>query len=363
MAAAGDPLPTEPPLAGAVRGGRAYSWAERCRYTALAIAVFAATCLCIHAIMPEPEITGVSSKLRFLAEHGNEYDTIFIGSSRVYHGIVPSVFDQTMAAAGERTRSFNIGVDGMWPPEQFRLIDSILRIQPRTWRWVFIELNDVQVKLPPGVEQTRRSVYWHDWSHTWIIFRKLLMLDVPEKIKRKQHRLFQWRSTLWMHTHLLLKNVTNVGSVSDIVGRFEGSAESTSTTDFAVANEGYAPVSTRLESAAAKSYEESVARDAAVAKPRTVDRYAEAEFLRDAQRFRASGATPIFFTSPAAMSILPTRFAHNPAPPVMAFNDANAYPSLYQADVRVDEGHLNAAGAEDYTRIFAERVLALEHGN
>jgi lysophospholipase L1-like esterase len=42
----------------------------------------------------------------------------------------------------------------------------------------------------------------------------------------------------------------------------------------------------------------------------------------------------------------------------MAFNDARAFPSLYLASSRIDEVHLNAAGANEFARLLALRFLS-----
>jgi hypothetical protein len=42
----------------------------------------------------------------------------------------------------------------------------------------------------------------------------------------------------------------------------------------------------------------------------------------------------------------------------MAFNDARAFPSLYLVSSRLDESHLNATGADEFTRLLALRFLS-----
>ena len=327
--------------------------------TLVGVVAFAVSCAALRSALPAPEISDVTPKLRFLAQHRDDYDTIFIGSSRTHHGISPASFDKIMTDAGRPRRSFNFGMDGVWPPEQFYLIDLVLGLQPRTWRTVFIELNDVQVKFSPGVEQTQRAVYWHDWSRTSIIFRKLLALDAHENLKRKVKRLLQWRGTLWQHADLLCKNLTNAGAAANLAERFRSSRQepAAAATNLGPDADGYDPVDPPVTPAKTNAYDNWLKRDAAHATSRALDPYAEEAFLEYAQQFRALGAATIFFTAPGSMALLPRRFSRTPAPPVLAFNDANAYPQLYRTAVRVDENHLNAAGAQEFTRAFAEQLL------
>jgi hypothetical protein len=323
----------------------------------IGLATFAACCAGLHRALPPPYLSQVTPKLRFLREHRADFDTIFIGSSRVFRGIAPAVFDRTMAESGCPTRSFNLGIDGMWPPEQFLLIERVLAMRPTTWRTVFIELNDVQVTLMGGSEGTQRAVYWHDWDRTRIIFCKLLAIGSGENTKRKVRLLVQWRSTLWLHADLLFKNLTNVGAAESLVETFRPHPDDAG--ELGPLRDGYDPAELHLEGAALQKYEQWLAQDEPNARPRTVDAYAQQAYLDYARQFQLLGATPVFFTAPGPTSLLPSKFSVADAPPVLAFNDARAYPSLYRPEMRRDESHVNAHGAEEFTRIFAQRVLTL----
>lgn len=57
-----------------------------------------------------------SPRLRWFQDHKDSYDIVFIGSSRVYHGLSPKLFDQIAAQAGHHWRTFNLGVDRMKTP-------------------------------------------------------------------------------------------------------------------------------------------------------------------------------------------------------------------------------------------------------
>ena len=60
------------------------------------------TCWVIRINLPVPKVPAVQAKLAHLAEHINDYDTLFLGSSRIYHQIIPSRFDELMARRGRR---------------------------------------------------------------------------------------------------------------------------------------------------------------------------------------------------------------------------------------------------------------------
>jgi hypothetical protein len=61
----------------------------------IGVTAFLITCIGLRAILRFPEIDGgVSQKFRFFAAHKDEFDTLFIGSSRIYFQISPAVFDR-----------------------------------------------------------------------------------------------------------------------------------------------------------------------------------------------------------------------------------------------------------------------------
>src|SRR5437016_1679781 len=115
--------------------------------SAIAAGAFLLTCMGLHAILPFPAIDdGVSQKLRFFAAHKDEFDTLFIGSSRVYFQISPAIFDGVMRESGSATRSFNFGIGGMFLPESAYVLEQLLTTKPRNLRWVVIEYDELQTK-------------------------------------------------------------------------------------------------------------------------------------------------------------------------------------------------------------------------
>ncbi|MFT7670535.1 MAG: hypothetical protein ACI8X5_003244 [Planctomycetota bacterium] len=52
-------------------------------------------------------------KLEYLSTHADDYDAIFVGSSRVHRGFVPDVFEQVMVDSGRPMRILNMGFFGL----------------------------------------------------------------------------------------------------------------------------------------------------------------------------------------------------------------------------------------------------------
>jgi hypothetical protein len=114
-----------------------------------------------------PKVGGVYEKYEHFAAHRDQYNLLFIGSSRFYHQIVPERFDSRVAAiSGALVHSFNFGADGMRPPESFYLLRKILALQPPKLRWVVIEMMEMKTVIRRTNARTLRLAYWHDWQHT-----------------------------------------------------------------------------------------------------------------------------------------------------------------------------------------------------
>ena len=70
---------------------------------------------------PFPEIPNVHAKFTRFSTHPNDYDTLFVGSSRINYQVIPASFDEFARAAGLPTKSYNAGIAGMRAPEATRL--------------------------------------------------------------------------------------------------------------------------------------------------------------------------------------------------------------------------------------------------
>ncbi|HEX4630153.1 MAG TPA: hypothetical protein VH188_04245, partial [Chthoniobacterales bacterium] len=276
-------------------------------YSILGLASFCVTAFALHSLLPLPQVAGVTPKLLFLAAHPNTYDTIFLGSSRVYHGVNPATFDGAMAAGGKPAHSYNLGIDGMLPPETFYVIDQLLAANPRGLRRIFIELEDVQISVAPEHVRTRRALYWHDWERSAIIARKILEMNVAEKWKQKGRRLARNREAFLADYFLFGQNLANTGRGFDLLG-LTPSEDDLSESDYEPRGDGYAPAVANMKPDQAARYEAWLERDLADPHPRAVDAYAETAFRHYANRFRSLGVVPIFFVTPGSATVLPSKF-------------------------------------------------------
>ncbi|MDP9003167.1 MAG: hypothetical protein M3N12_00055 [Verrucomicrobiota bacterium] len=323
---------------------------------ATAVVAFIATCVTLHALLPAPNVPDVGIKLRFFAAHKDEFDTIFVGSSRIFHGVAPSVFDEVMAKAGVPSRTFNFGANGMYPPERFYVLEQILALKPSRLKRVFMEMDDVQVTWLPAERTSQRVLYWHDWSRTGIIIRKILNTNVHEQWTRKVRLVRRWRETLHLHLMLFSRNFCNFGRALDLVESFLDRNQ-IQWEELGPKLDGYHPLTDQISGERESTYEKELAREEEAQLGNVVlDDYAGQAYRHYARQIRTAGASLVLIVTPVYAQ-LPSQFS-GPSPCLLlAYNNPAHYADLYQPEARIDEGHLNKTGAEKFTRLLAEDFL------
>lgn len=312
----------------------------------------ALTCAAIHQALPFPHPPGIYQKYLHFAEHRDEYDALFLGSSRFYHHIIPRRFDAAIASTtGRNLRSFNFGYDAMWPPESYFILRKILALRPARLRWVFIDMMNIDPKLNEQYTGTMRMAYWHDWRHTRMAFTEILQSDEASPTRLRM---------LSDHAGLFLKEALNFGRGADWLGErlswkkkdWGPPKEWRETEGYKAGQEKSLPESEREE------YDSRVsALTTSPPKPRLSPpfRSAMSELIAEV---RAAGAQPIFVLAP---TLLEREFFAAPpdAAHFIPFNDPLLFPQLYDPAMRYDSMHLNPRGAEIFTDLLAGRSAPL----
>jgi hypothetical protein len=322
--------------------------------TTLNVAIFFATlfgaCTLIGGFLPFPKVDGIYQKWAYFRAHKDQYDVLFLGSSRFYRQIVPRQFDDRVkAASGREFRSFNCGLDAMWPPESCFMLRELLSLEPKRLRWVFIEVMEIVSRLDDRNLTTRRMAYWHDWRHTRMVCSAISAGKQPIGEK------------CWLYTgHLAIyfRERSNQGRGAEWLSAAFGMEKGKSDRKMSskLKEDGYAGRDRELEGPERERYERFLAK-AKVSPPLPLVPISDA--LREAldrmiAEVRAAGAEPILVVSP---SLFPnenfTNLPENVS--VWSFLGANEYPDLYDPRHRFDIGHLNTAGARTYTDLLSAR--------
>jgi len=319
---------------------------------ALALAAFLAAAALIHAWLPPAIPKGVAAKLEFFTQHKDEFDTVIIGTSRLYYSISPELFDRTTREEGISTRTFNFGIDAMHPPENFYVLEQILKTKPRNLKWVVLEMGDIQTKWD-AILGTQRAVYWHDWPRTVSTLKKALNPRGGAPWYIRASRLWLARRDLASNLTLFGKQFANAGRAADFFPDAARERMSEAASELGPHGDGYRLAGDPMTPERAAIFQKKLAQEVAEPRQKILDPATESAYRQAAAKIRQIGATPLFVVTPVTSQIA-VRFAQTPPPaPLLSFNDFKKYPELYDTKVRIDDGHLTNEGAREFTRLLA----------
>ena len=332
---------------------------------AASVGAFLGTCLIFDAIFPERELPwSIQERTNFLKARDGKYDALFLGSSRVGDNIVPATFDRELAEHGFAIQSFNAGVSGMHPPQDACLLDLILELKLKRIRWVFVELQTLELKQAGSDVQTLQQLYWHDWPR----FR--LLCDALLAPRERDH--WRMRVTLdrwpdfYSHTLLFARRFVSLGRGAALLNRWVSSEAEEPARQWDPGLEerdGWQPAGVKR----VRKEKEIAALEDILKKRRKsppVREFGDSATLKALDlmvaKIQSAGATPILFVPPTARE---TYFFPDPArtPHLVILNFCNLekYPELYETKNRLDTSHLNPDGAQIFTRLLADRFAEL----
>ncbi len=325
---------------------------------------FAAATLLTAAVLGRfteaPQDPLVGGKLAWWQAHGAEFDTLIIGTSRTFRGIIPGVFDETMAAAGEPARSFNLAADGMRPPEDDFVLEKALAVPGLKLRRVIVECNEVQMSEKNMDHPIPRDLYWHDaqrlrilWKRAWATpFGKRHSFTTVFSKRLGDLELFAGHTRLWLWKSLHIGEATAWvradgngavidGGLSAVGPRQDGSEES----------RPLPPMSGK----ALADYQRTLNELTAHTPPTSFgDPESQADLVRKRTLIESVGAQMILVRPPYLDKKVFAPSASLARVPFFDCSDPARFPQLYALEMRHDYGHTNARGSAIYTRLLAE---------
>ncbi len=268
--------------------------ALQCLCLAAAFSSLAGRLLCAQQFQDD------SPRLRWFQEHKDDYDIVFIGSSRVYHGLSPKLFDEIAARAGHRWRAFNLGVDRMKTPGCLAVARKVAALQPAKLRYLFFELQ-----ARPGGQQR------------------------DDDVSAREAR-----------------NGANVRPVAFVPSRGLGPD-----------GDGFNPLEKTMKPEFRPTYEQRLkaARDHSA--PRPADPVMRDELSQLVKELAAENIQVVFVVAPSLRAARGSGVDVPPGSMLFSFDDLARYAPLYDEANRPDAEHLNARGAEIFTRDLAEQFL------
>ena len=326
-----------------------------------------ASSLAAH-LLPTPDLPHtVREKVAHLSEHGDEYDAIFLGSSRIQNHLIPNLFDRQMAAGGVSMKSFNFGISAMHFPEDDYVLDFILAQPHARLRWIFVELDFFDTSVPKDQAGTLRGVYWHDWPRFSIVCHRLAV-SKEKGIRRSIRDAFERTSDFIDHARLFCELTSNAGRGEDALAHWMDRVppKPLDPSSLGPDGDGWLPaISSQGDIANQKS-----GRLAKMLKERIMeppakqfdDRTSQNILASYLERIVRSGVTPIIVIPPRIRQyyFYPRKDIARQFP-IIDFCDPQRFPELYKESVRVDGSHLNEAGAEIFTRLLANEFSAILH--
>ncbi|EGJ31354.1 MULTISPECIES: hypothetical protein [Moorena] len=325
-----------------------------------------------NIIFPYPNIlnspNNVNLKLKYFAEHKDEYNAIFIGPSTTEHGIVPNLFDKLMAEQNREIKSFNGAIGGATVAEIDFYLRDIIALKPANLNWLFIEYPDaMDEKLRNS--GSARSIYWHTPKQTILALRIMLEKKHPLRLKF---------IIAYGNLKSFLYRILSMGRFSNFWQQkvLHSNPLKIAKQQLLIEESGYisldrlAKYTSKWDNVRRKllnnldDYYQNVDKEIYKFKQRNTASinlfkpYTLKVIKNMCDLIEEQGIKPIVFISPTvgyeettAMELYKSRNTSV----VFALNNPEAFPTLYQVDNRWDFVHLNDRGAREFTRSMAEQ--------
>lgn len=309
--------------------------------------------------IPE-NIPVITKKLEFLANHKDEYDVLFLGSSRTYQQVMPSVFDGVMIDSGYSIKSFNMGITALTTPEFYFYLQNILKLNPANLKWIFFEFID-NFNVPSNNLNTTRVIAWHTPKQTLWICHNILKLDL-NPLKKIEY--------IYNHIIPLLYHLLNAGKAANLIRNFIGFPEEIKldkVSPLGPMKDGHVPsemLDGRIQGRIVflknlESYQKSVeslkekninSQNLTHSKDKLIK-----EMIKLIEDF---GYTPLLLKPPSiSQEEYLIREVYQKNIQIFKFNDPNKFPEFYEIMTRFDRDHMTKKGSELYTKLLAQKFI------
>ncbi|MBD2677420.1 MULTISPECIES: hypothetical protein [Nostoc] len=310
----------------------------------------------------------VSAKLAYFTKHKDNYDIIFLGPSTTYYGVIPKIFDESIAANGNNLKSFNFGIMSANVAEMDFYLQKILALKPAKLKWIFLDclVNSFVEETPTAT----KNVYWHTPIKTLENIKLISesTLNLPIKI-----------IALYANSVSFIHNWLGIGNFSDYVNPRITATPGGILSDRVIQESGYYAMDwmndiEQLDRIFQEKYLQIYQQELKQAKSESADSQNISKYPLDSyaikiikkmidrinnqEKITHNKIEPIFLIPPA----LNADVEHTPimrafnlgyVSTLFAFNNPNKFPSLFELANRSDQRHLNYQGSEKFTKILA----------
>ena len=332
-------------------------------------------------LAPLPAAAGLRSKVEFALEHAGDYDVLFIGSSATMYGLRPGVFSEELERLGHPgVRAFNLGVGGMGSFEAAHVLREVLDEEPARLAWVLYEAPLFDPLLWYPEVRNPRYVHWHDTRSTLDAIDGLPLVEAPPAYKQEGYDRdwlgrYDWRLAVAKeHLDLWFWRASALGRGPEIIDELlDWAPEPLPTREDLARHDGWVDIGVDAQPGVRRTHEDflekrgewadrlaGIAAAEAEARP-LADGYDLAALESLLEEVRAAGAQPLLYVAPRGLPSpqMAALDAQGSAGEVLRFHLPGRYPELNPIELRWDFSHLNADGAEVWSRLFAREFARL----
>ncbi|MEM9884820.1 MAG: hypothetical protein AAF849_02940 [Bacteroidota bacterium] len=306
----------------------------------------------------EYEIAGVRAKKEVFDQHQEEYNTVFVGSSRTYNQINPQVFDSITGL-----QSFNLAYSAVQPFRIFDYLKEIARTRPDL-DYVFVEMSPLPRLYASfkGAEQLH-AVDERRYPMAVDFFRKN---DLPVRF---QFQSIKDYTKLMAYKYIGFNSAKRWRAVLSIPEPREGFPDRN-----VYETGGFFPTDSVTNNNAPLRKRQRYFQQ----HPEEMEKYdystQKSDFSKDRDRFVEEwlAATEYFSEETSVILLIPPRNPWNSIKQttklkhfllkenviIFDFSSSDEYPDLYSYENSNDEVHLNLKGANLYTTEVAKKFQA-----
>lgn len=315
-----------------------------------------------------------AAKMDYLEKENTSLpNTFFFGSSRTYRQVNASLFDTLVNAQnGNSTASFNLGAPATFCPQTYYLLRNFLNSEEAgNCRVIFMELMPVN-RISDNLLHQDRTVFWQNMTDTRFVFASLAnskTISKRQKISAVSDYTVSYIESL-LHPSAIKQAVLNtsladsilLGSQKDGFLTLETELETTHNEvvrgNLLARKKSFTTIHSILKARANHSIE------AHRSKANHFDKINLQEVLRLIDLCEKRKIDLIFLLPPRIFDTETiTLSKHIPKKNLIDFSNAAIYPELFLVENSFDIGHLNSIGATIFTKLLAEKYLALKKDN
>ena len=323
---------------------------------------FGIFCVVVCSSTPEIRVRKVTEKVETFRANSDHFDTLFVGTSRTARQIIPAVFDQTMGELGTPTRTFNLGFEGLRPPEDSFVLDRALAGRTKPLKFLVMECGPVLASIKDEDKWTTRTILTHDAKRLEVYWRQIwaTSMDQEDGSRTQLKEIWSRLRSFVVHFRHFVWNHARISEGSRRLNAWITGITAKQSSD-PVPADGYYLKETewnQLEGKELKKYLADLAdQQATLPPPFYADAVSQAELMAWKARAEQLGAQFVLVCPPF---LKPKNFMpqNSDGIIVLDYTDPNADPEFYDVKNRRDYGHLNDHGSVLYTRSLAERLNA-----